>query len=220
IYKIVVGDKAESFNIHTSLLCSSSAFFQTSLKKEWEDMRKDSKTIALQHDDPDAFRMYAHWLYCRKFPLADDRDEAYVQLAKAYVLGESLLDAKFKNTILDSIITATTTFDYFPVGQPITIIYEGTPVESPARRLMVDFYVYAMHSGGTSWTRHLGAYPKEFLVDTLTKIPIVRLAPASSGSRPWTKSFENYHEEENNSSKTGLFRAKEEDAGMGVVLVS
>jgi hypothetical protein len=91
------------------------------------------------------------WLYTKKLPVGnDDSGQEYQLLAKSYVLGEKLMDLGFKRSVLKGLIAKslvkTSTGEFFPTGATMNIIFNGTPEGSPARHLMVDFWVYIAHS--------------------------------------------------------------------------
>ncbi|KAM0459399.1 hypothetical protein ACHAPV_005586 [Trichoderma viride] len=161
------------------------------MKAYWET--STSGSVTLQEEDPEVFEVYQHWLYFEKLPVQNDSpglegNIEYVQLAKAYVLGEMLLDISFKNAVLDAILIksrskASDGHRWFPVGPAIRCIYEGTLESSAARRLLVDMYTY--HGYGewlTQWASK-DDLPKQFLLDlaiaTLAKRPrpLASLAP-------------------------------------------
>lgn len=76
-----------------------------------------------------------------------DSNEHYNSLARLYVLGERVLNAKCQNAIIREIFRISklqceaSDRSMFPDSQAITIICQGTTPESPARRLTVDFAV-------------------------------------------------------------------------------
>jgi hypothetical protein len=176
-----------------NLLCNSSKFFQTATKPQWEEFRGESRTIHVE-SEPAVFRAYVQWLHLGTIPysssVSDVRD--YPFLAKLYVLGEELMDIKFKNDILDTIIVESTTGASFPIGQSTQIIYDGTPVGSPARRFLVDSCANHAHVHDT-WNDGFNHCPKEFLVDVMKAMVRLRPAPAL---RPWLASCDYYHESE------------------------
>jgi hypothetical protein len=67
-----------------------------------------------------------------------DPADMFVELARAYVLGEKPIDVKFKNAIIDTFVAVGTAMGYNPIGERVDILYEGTPEGSPARKLVVD----------------------------------------------------------------------------------
>lgn len=142
-------------------------------------------SLTLKEEDPEVFEIYLHWLYCQTLPVQNDNpgfegNTEYVQLAKAYVLGEMLQDVDFKDTVLDAILIksrskASDGQTWFPVGPAIRYIYDGTPESSAARRLLVDLYTYNGRAEWLTQWANKDELPKEFLLDlavaTLAKRP-------------------------------------------------
>jgi hypothetical protein len=112
-------------------------------------------------------------------------------LAKVYVLGEELMDVKFKNDVLDTIIATATEACYYPIGEAVAIIYEGTTTSSPGRRLMVDFLVEIAED--SSRMDEFDNCPKEFLVDAMKALVTRR---KRLNRQPWEADCRPYHEKE------------------------
>ena len=185
-------DKTDEVFVHLQILRSSSKFFQSATKPEWNELRDKPNTINIRVD-PQVFKAYVHWLYTGNMPrLFDDPDDEFAFLAKLYVLGEELMDVTFKNIIIDIFVVVTVEDRCYPIGEPVAIIYAGTPASSPARRLMVDFCAHVANVKDDSWLIEFPECPKEFLVDALTAT--ITLRTETPGSRPWTQSQSSYHE--------------------------
>jgi hypothetical protein len=136
-------------------------------------------------------------LYLGTIPRPDDNapdQQDFVFLAKLYVLGEELMDVKFKNMIVGTIVAVSTKSRWSPIGEAVSIIYEGTSEGSPARRLVVN---YCAHNGqnNPSWTDEFKNCPYEFLVDAMKAMVCTRPSPASpEGSFPVGIEYKSYHE--------------------------
>ncbi|KAK1249986.1 hypothetical protein MKX08_009989 [Trichoderma sp. CBMAI-0020] len=176
-----------TFYVHEHLICRTSAYFKRAMNAYWQTSATGS--VTLQEEDPDVFEVYQHWLYFEKLAVQNDKpglegNIEYVQLAKAYVLGEMLQDVNFKDAVLDAILIksrskASDGRTWFPVGPAIRCIYEGTPASSAARRLLVDLYTY--HGCGdwlTKWANK-DDLSKEFLLDLAVAILAKRPRPAA-----------------------------------------
>lgn len=116
----------------------------------------------------------------------------YVSLAEAYAFGEEIMDVKFKNAILDSMMATAMKWNTFPGLDAVNLIYEGTTSKSPARHLLVDIHAQKAHAG-KEWNVQYGGCPKEFLVDLVSAMAGQRPA---SGKEPWKYAWESYHEKE------------------------
>lgn len=113
-------------------------------------------------------------------------NEEYLQLAKAYVLGDVLQDIEFNDAVTDAMIDKSRTpgkdgSQWFPVGPVIACIYNNTPASSEARRLLVDFYVCSGHGGWLDESVETEDSPQEFLLD-LARALLDRRPRASSGN--------------------------------------
>jgi hypothetical protein len=91
----------------------------------------------------------------------------YLLLAGLYVLGETLMDAKFQNKIIHEFLRLSKLKQgpyerrYYPNGECVNIIYQGTATDSPARRMLIDF---ATGEGNVAWL----SFPnldREYLLD-------------------------------------------------------
>ncbi|KAF2814823.1 uncharacterized protein BDZ99DRAFT_549035 [Mytilinidion resinicola] len=165
------GDEKTTFYIHEELICTHSNFFKNAMKPEWAEMRSDPRSVHLTDDD-------AEHLPVR---VDEKSSEEYDQLAKAYVLGEKIMDDGFQQGIFDAIIAKSAVLvqvgegrtRYMPDFKAIQIIYEGTPEGFPARRLVVDFYSW---EASESWFENLtvNPYPADFLFDAMIRLASVR----------------------------------------------
>lgn len=70
----------DNFYVHEDVLCSSSDFFNAALSKGWKERR--SGRIDLPDNDPEAFTIYARWLYTGRIFLAKAGDNFTVKDAK------------------------------------------------------------------------------------------------------------------------------------------
>ncbi|KAJ5360619.1 hypothetical protein N7517_009810 [Penicillium concentricum] len=153
--KILVGMSKKPSHVHESILCSSSPFFKKAMSGPWKESAEH--TIELPEDDPDMFDMYSHWLYYATIPVivegtASDEStkvlsQEYYDLAKAYVLGDKLLDVKFQNCVIDAIVERHATPDkrngrcYIPNKKTINYAFDNTTESAPIRKLLVDMYM-------------------------------------------------------------------------------
>lgn len=106
---------------------------------EWQEFSK--RTIQLPDDEPKIIAVYIHWLYYDTLPVFCDEpglsgNAEYVDLVKAYVLGEKVLDPTFQDATIDAIIEKSVSESqdgsaWFPVGEAIEYAY-GNTCESSA----------------------------------------------------------------------------------------
>ncbi|KAJ5507469.1 hypothetical protein N7527_009612 [Penicillium freii] len=150
IVTITVGPSKEHFYVHKSLICTSSLFFNRAMSGSWKG--SEVQTLNLPEDDPNIFALYSHWLYVGQIPvivqsgtkeeIANDNFKEYYTLVKAYVLGDKLLDDKFRNSTIQAIIEKATTpcangQRHYPGADVIIYATECAKI----RNLLVDIYV-------------------------------------------------------------------------------
>ncbi|KAK4069861.1 uncharacterized protein Triagg1_6656 [Trichoderma aggressivum f. europaeum] len=150
-----------AFSVHEHLICHTSDYFKAAVKAHWET--STSGSIALDEEDAEIFEIYLQWLFSERLPVRNDSpgpegNAEYVQLSKAYALGEFLQDINFKDAVSDAILSKFSTEAsggqfWFPSEPVIRRIYDGTPEPSAARRLLVDMYLYAYRGRGHWWTQ-------------------------------------------------------------------
>ena len=137
-------------------------------------------------DDPKVVELYAQWLYCGRIlshdPTLDSEQDSGEPdlLVGAFVFGENIQDAQFRDTVLDALIMYTSTpykhgERWFPTGSTVRRAYKGTPVGSPLRRLMVDLH---SHHGSQEWIKDDCSV--DFLVDLVRNMYATRPAPITS----------------------------------------
>lgn len=121
-------------------------------------------------------KLYLSFIYTRRIAITRSEETKangigvdvgeYPLLAELYCFGEKYQDIRLKNTVIDAIIANTKDTNaagtrWYPTDGAVDIIYNGTPHDSLARKLMVDMHV---RDGSERW---LEAKPinYEFLVD-------------------------------------------------------
>jgi hypothetical protein len=147
---LLVDPKKQSMIVHTSYLTRNSEFFVSALKEVW--IEGQTRTIELDEETPELMAYYLDWMYTTQLPTKgfkligteSSKVVTYDLLAKLYVLGERRLDSRLRNAITAEFIRLRLVFhNIFECQQSrrascINIIYQGTSVGSPVRRLMVD----------------------------------------------------------------------------------
>lgn len=116
-----------SFYIHESLISTESAFACTAFESV-KDMA-ERPAITLPEEAPQIFRVYQQWLYSGLICTRSDHarsttDDEYETLVKAYVLGENLKAGKFRDALIDCIITKLRTENSFDVTL-VHVIWAG-----------------------------------------------------------------------------------------------
>ncbi|KAJ5092917.1 hypothetical protein N7456_008778 [Penicillium angulare] len=142
--QIDVGKKKESFTVHEQLIFASSPFFKAAFTGKWKESKE--RIISLPQDDPDAFAIYAHWLYYKTIPEHDDFNAGTMTtLVKAYIMGDKILDRSFQNKVIDRIYNTGVALGkdgtrYVPDCGSIALAYEETPPDSLLRLLLIDLW--------------------------------------------------------------------------------
>jgi hypothetical protein len=162
-------------------------------------MRNEPFTVQLPIENLESFKLYAHWLYTGTIPLPqfrkDETTKYFETLARLYILGEALLDTKFKNEVIGAIIATSQENSYWPIGRPVAIIYNGTLPGSPARRLMTDVCAFKFQDNDTSWTNEFDNCPKEFFQDVVRAMAKQRPSGIDSVPKNFCEGFADYYEE-------------------------
>jgi hypothetical protein len=151
---VSVGPTNTTFSIHEAIIRKSSEFFDDAMKPEEASTRSDPRVINLSNEDPEIFKIYLNWLYCKTLPTVvaskeeseSEPESEYILLSKSYVMGERLMDTGFKDALLDAFADCVenqpTSDARIPGSNPINIIYVGTKEKSPARQLLVSMWVF------------------------------------------------------------------------------
>ncbi|GAB7334032.1 hypothetical protein MBLNU13_g06125t2 [Cladosporium sp. NU13] len=174
---LLVGAEKQRMVVHSGYLTRTSEFFASALKKEW--IEGQTRTIDLDEETPELMAHYLDWVYTTHLPskglksFMTENSKAVIHelLADLFVLGERRLDSRLRNAIVAEFIRLRLIFHDISKCQPsrrvscINTIYQGTPVGSPARRLMVDL---SLRSG----------CPKCYTADDLDKAFLVDLTQA------------------------------------------
>ncbi|CAK4031842.1 hypothetical protein AC578_10138 [Lecanosticta acicola] len=143
---VKVGTSVATFHVDEGLLRKNSAFFDAALKKDWAEGQR--RKVELPKADPETFNIWVNWLYSRRLftdidadtPKRDDHD-TYPRLIEAYTLGDSLMDADFKDAVTDAFsvhfITPEDNTRWMPHSEDIKDLYERTASTSKLRKLLI-----------------------------------------------------------------------------------
>lgn len=154
IIEVVAGQEQKTYHVHENLLRANSGFFNAALKKEW--LEGSSRKVSLPEEDPKMVFRYITYLYTGS--VASDASqtlrEQHILLARSFVLGERLIDDKYKDKALDrmrhlaSKVGSSKSGRGLPDMEAANIVYSGTPSTSPMRCFLVDLYM--VHAGKSS----------------------------------------------------------------------
>ncbi|KAF1970371.1 hypothetical protein BU23DRAFT_649934 [Bimuria novae-zelandiae CBS 107.79] len=199
-------EQVEEVWVQRDLLRSSSKFFHSATKEEWNTSRDEKHSdykltlginskitrVAISLSACISLTSIAvHYLYVSTVPAPDDTcadyrreisespaREIFIFLAKLYVNGEELIDLRFKNAIMETIAATAN-----------RILY-GTTQGSSARRMMAEMYARIAHA---TWTQNFEKLLKDVIVDILSLT--VKVRKAHNDRRPWFK-YEDFMEKE------------------------
>ncbi|KAF1979084.1 hypothetical protein BU23DRAFT_595528 [Bimuria novae-zelandiae CBS 107.79] len=173
----------KALNVHLGVLCKSSGFFQRAMKPKWTELREQPDIIDLAGYSVQTVSDYIKWLYSDNIQIklyhagegarekvAGEAEKIFVMLAEAYVFGEEIIDAKYKNALVKTVLAAIKSFGWNLGPNSVDIIYKGTPSTSPLRRLIADSVANQAHDDseeGFGWMDYFDAYPREALVDAI-----------------------------------------------------
>ena len=117
---------------------------------KWEESK--DRIIRLPTNQPATFNLYAQWLYTRRISSGDSTfngdtsGKEFRKLVDAYILGDQFQDTGFKNAVVDTFLYVVGMQDevgsqFYPEGDIIKQLYEGTPGPCGFRRLLVDTFI-------------------------------------------------------------------------------
>ena len=172
-----MGSEQVIYSVHESLVRASSPFFDKAMAGEWKESAQ--RTVQLPDVDVEIFALYAHWLYCGTLPVIGERRDwtgtmEYLHLAKAYVLGDRLLDTKFQNAVIDAIVEKSQTAARGGTDRPcldvIRYTYQSTAESATIRDLLVDVYICHGTSTWLSSWPDPSPIPEPFLLKLASKL--------------------------------------------------
>ncbi|KAK5729748.1 hypothetical protein LTR17_011714 [Elasticomyces elasticus] len=137
-------DQIKRFALHESIVRPASDFVNMALSRDWKEARE--RVIPLSEDEPETFTIYQTWLYthivdAHALKSSTNSCDVYQRLFKCYILAEKLLDAVFKDCVMDAILNTLQANPLFDANLS-NLVYENTPEGSPLRRLLCEIYVW------------------------------------------------------------------------------
>lgn len=154
--------------------------------------------VSLPDDDVEVFRLYLNLMYTNQ--LATKGPKELQKLCRLFVLAEKLQDQTAKNHIIDgmhaffhqNVLTDSlgTDVERSSCAEAIKMLYEGTPENSQARKLVVDLYADCKDE---SWLREGKTHlPQDFIFDIATRL--LRKRVFTMFSPPFARNSSHYHE--------------------------
>jgi hypothetical protein len=149
---LAIGSDKEKLHAHGHRLARTSQFFTTELKKERPEGQ--AHIVSLPEEDVNTVTRYLDFVYGEGLPTVhtiiyedlDAYDDAYLQLFELYTFAERVLDTEVQHAIIKetlrlTVLQSSDGQNWLPDDRSISLVYQGTPANSPARRLLVDLHV-------------------------------------------------------------------------------
>lgn len=142
IFRVGGYSDACEFKVYETFVPSRSTFIRTELEKDWVD---HVAVFELPRCTLLPFTLYHHWVLtgfiwssnlAAKFP----QNTEYDLLVRAYVLGQTLHDVDFNDTLIDCIIHKLYTTKWFD-HQLTQLIWNSTKPKCRLRKLWLDIYL-------------------------------------------------------------------------------
>ncbi|KAN0098740.1 hypothetical protein V8E51_014403 [Hyaloscypha variabilis] len=165
------GDKQAKYNVHKSILCATSPFFEAVCKPEW--MKPEDKVIRLPEDDPEVIRLLVYWAYHGEIclpllgesevsmTLEEAMNKGWGLLVRLYLVAEKLQVDRLKNDSIDAMIQENKV-NYLSISL-ISHIYENTLFESRLQQLILDIVRFEMP--GERYYENMHLMPRNLLED-------------------------------------------------------
>ena len=158
VITIVAGNAEVVFSVHKAIICERSSFFESALKGPWRE--KETQTVTLPEQEPALFEVYLESIYTPNTKLLayvrlhadelvnDDEDnfnrrwktdqKAMHALIKLYILGDFLGDAKFKDSVIRSIVEGINNDTLETKDAAPRLVFENTRSDSGLQKLFAD----------------------------------------------------------------------------------
>jgi len=180
----------QTFQVHEAVLTNSSEFFKAATKPEWRTDR--TKPIDLSDQNPVPFARYVQWLYSNALNTYKSEHQDLEELARMYVVGEAVMDTKFQEVVLKTIIHLYSDKQRTMSLKMLRIIYEGTPPGSPARELMADICAFQLKPEFKRVTNLDIHKDAELMKDLIVALLKHREMPPAKRDRPWVEDPDQY----------------------------
>ncbi|KAL2849368.1 hypothetical protein BJX68DRAFT_267220 [Aspergillus pseudodeflectus] len=168
----VPGDKQAVYTIEEGHLRAVSKFFEPTQNRLLPEPER--QWIFLDEHDSHTFKLFVHWLYSGTLPVVskdkdDDGEREYLELAKAWALGNDLKCARFQNIVIDA-LSARRAQDYdqrrgHPLIQTVEYVYSHTEEDSQLRSLMISIYAQEDATNRISRWKDRSRIPHAFLAE-------------------------------------------------------
>src|SRR6186713_1849503 len=97
------------------------------------------------------------------------------------------MDHAFQNSVIDALVKLIPTSKLRPLKDVINVIYKGTPEQSPARRLLVDFWCWTSNPKWNTSKNITKSLPLEFVDDLVVAMVKNKSKLGDKNARPWVR---------------------------------
>lgn len=136
---VIVGSSKESFMVYTDVICARSSFFKSACER-W---KKNGEAIKLLDVEPRLFDSYLQCVY-RNEPPEVGYSGSLEHFVDVYILADRLGDLQSANIAIDKLIGISDEAGTVPSAILVSRAWEGTPPNSPLRRLLIDYIVHEL----------------------------------------------------------------------------
>jgi hypothetical protein len=149
---ILLGPEEKRITLAKNVACETSRFFKAACNGSWKE--SEENMVRLPETDMDTFRTYKGWLYTGELDIRKSPDSplqgyaeslskensipAFTDLINAYVLGEFLEDAKFRNVAVDQAIKVKTEVGWGPSVGNVCDLFQRASHDCKLNNFFVD----------------------------------------------------------------------------------
>lgn len=146
----------QDFDIHRSLLCHYSSYFQAAFREGSRGFREaESGVVVLPDEDVGVFQAVYDWLHTHHLPyddhetkvaipsMQDAQDKLYF-LARVWIFGDMRGMPQLQDAVTNQMICLWTSWNAgVPGSEFASCVYDRTSAKSKLRKLLVDMTVYS-----------------------------------------------------------------------------
>jgi hypothetical protein len=134
-FTVCVGKEVKEFVVIKSIATRSSKFFQAAMSRDWKEALE--KRVMLPETEVRVFEGYLQWLYTGDLTLS--QNDLYEEI-ELYILGDFLDDAKFRNSLLDSLMSGFHDENFVPTALVVQLAWDKTPSDSWLRQAILELW--------------------------------------------------------------------------------
>lgn len=137
--KIFIGKTRREYNIHKSLLCNRSTYFDAAFNGKFSEAAK--KELHIEDVYPEGFDMFVSWLYSERVPTTSNvDDDSIMNYYRLYVLADRFCLERLGNDTMDRIKSYYTQNEYVPSHLAILEIVDNAPEDCGLRKFLGEWF--------------------------------------------------------------------------------